>query len=81
MVSTWFRFGDRGLDQPHRRADILRRARITVPAGTFDVRHYRIRPAHYPPLDLWVIPGDFLFVRLAWDYLGTRYDLAELARD
>jgi hypothetical protein len=56
-------------------------ARVAVPAGAFETRHYRIRPAHYPPMDLWVIPGDFLFVRLAWDYLGTRYDLVELSRD
>jgi hypothetical protein len=52
---------------------------LTVPAGTFDVRHYRIiLPDDRPPLLLWVTGEDRLLVRLSWTLLESRYDLVEV---
>lgn len=52
---------------------------VSVPAGTFDCRHYRIHPEHFDsPLELYVSGSDCLLVRLEWAHLDSRYDLAEL---
>lgn len=53
--------------------------RITVPAGTFSTRHYRLiasNPAT-PPLETWVMGDDSQFVKMRWDLLRSDYVLAE----
>jgi len=52
---------------------------LTVAAGTFHCRRYRIMPRDFPdPLLLWVTGEDRLLVRCRWDYLQSTYDLAAL---
>lgn len=53
--------------------------RITVPAGTFDTRHYRLMPSNpkNPPLETWVMGPDSIFVKMRWDLLSSDYLLAE----
>jgi hypothetical protein len=53
--------------------------RITVPAGAFDTRHYRIMASspNTPPLETWVMGEDRQFVKMCWDLLHSDYVLAE----
>lgn len=62
-----------------KRLEYVGEGRITVPAGTFDTRHYRILlPDDRPPLDVWVTGPDRVFVKLTWTLLDSRYELTEL---
>ena len=53
---------------------------ITVPAGTFETRHYLLHPSRpdWTPLETWVTGPDYVFVKLSWDVTGADYVLAEL---
>jgi len=53
---------------------------ITVPAGTFETRHYLLHPSRpeWTPLETWVTGPDYVFVKLSWDVLEADYVLAEL---
>lgn len=62
------------------------RETITVRAGTFEVDHYLFRlegslPVEHPTEELWVIPDDFIIVKIrVGGYLATTYELVELIR-
>lgn len=53
---------------------------VTVPAGTFEARHYSLHPSRpdWTPLETWVTGPDYLFVKLSWDVFEADYVLAEL---
>ena len=59
--------------------EFVGKERITVPAGTFDTRHYRLLPSNpkNPPLETWVMGDDSMFVKMRWDLLSSDYVLAE----
>lgn len=54
--------------------------RLTVPAGTFDTRHFAILFPGYPPLDCWVMAGDYTFVRQYWSHLKGVYELVSFEK-
>ncbi|KKW91731.1 hypothetical protein [Sphingobium chungbukense] len=59
------------------------RTTITVRAGTFEVDHYLFRlegslPVEHPTEELWVMPDDFIIVKIrVGGYLATTYELVE----
>lgn len=61
---------------------------ITVPAGTFDARHFQVvdtageLPEEHPPYDIWTTADDDnLFLRgSVGGYMMTHYELVELER-
>jgi hypothetical protein len=54
--------------------------RRTVPAGTFDTLHFQILFPGYPPLDCWVMPDDYTFVRQYWSHLQGVYELVSFKK-
>ena len=53
---------------------------VTVPARTFEARHYLLHPSRpeWTPLETWVTGPDYVFVKLSWDVLDADYVLAEI---
>lgn len=51
---------------------------INLSCGTFRARHYTVRYADFPPLDMWVCVQTGILVRLTWDYTGDRFQLDAL---
>jgi len=55
---------------------------VTVPAGSFRARRYRIHPmrleADWDPLDFWVHGDEHILVKIRWDMIGYSYILTEL---
>ncbi|MBU6378445.1 MAG: hypothetical protein KJS95_07910 [Gammaproteobacteria bacterium] len=52
---------------------------LSVAAGTFPARHYRLRwQPQWPPADLWVSGERALFLRLDWELNRSRYELSAL---
>jgi len=58
---------------------------LTVEAGTFAARHYRIIPLRVEdpewtaiPLDFWVHGTECILLRLRWDMIESTYELASL---
>lgn len=49
---------------------------ITVPAGTFDVHHFRFLWPDRPAQDLWCTPGDYAFVKARSNQLACDYVLS-----
>ncbi len=50
-----------------------------VPAGAFETERYLAHLEHYEhPLDIRVIPKDYVLVRLTWGHWDVRYDLVSL---
>lgn len=62
------------------------RETVSVRAGTFEVDHYLFHlagslPVEHPTEELWVIPEDFIIVKIrVGGYLATTYELVELTR-
>lgn len=56
---------------------------ITVPAGTFQTRHYDLLPSNtdWPPLGLWVAGEDRQLIKARWDLRERDYVLTELWGD
>ena len=55
---------------------------VTVLAGTFTARHFRLRwQPSWPPADLWVRRQDCVFVKMEWAQVPTTYELAELSSE
>ncbi len=56
---------------------------ITVPAETFDTRHYRLHASQpeVPALETWVFGEDYQFAKMRWDLLSSDYVLAEYQAD
>ena len=54
--------------------------KVTVPAGTFAARHYRILSSlpHRAPLEVWVTGEDVQLVKMRWDLTRTTYVLDRL---
>jgi len=53
--------------------------RVTVPAGTWDTRHYRIQRLNRPPLEIWGSGPDVIPVQLRWEVTKRTYVLAEFS--
>jgi hypothetical protein len=58
---------------------------LTVRAGTFEALHFQIEcygmPKEHPPYDLWVTPGDYIFLKgRVTGYMQTYYELVRLDR-
>ena len=53
----------------------------SVPAGSFDTRHFLIHTPRddWPPLELWVHGDDNILVELEWPILHSRYILTDLS--
>lgn len=56
---------------------------LTVQAGTFKAKHFRIIPMRveapdWTPMDLWVHGDENIFLRIRWDMIGQTYELTEL---
>lgn len=51
---------------------------VTVPAGSFACRHWRVGYGDYPPLDMWVTGPLDLLVAMRWEHTGARYELVSL---
>lgn len=52
---------------------------VTVPAGTFHARHFKIRwQPHWPAADLWVFGDDYIFLKLSWEISKTTSELVSL---
>lgn len=60
--------------------EYVRDERITVPAGTFETRHFLVHLAGTfdAPLEVWVHGPDCLVVRESWSILKSRYELIEV---
>jgi hypothetical protein len=56
------------------------RGETKVAAGTFETLHFQILFPGYPPLDCWVMPEDYTFVRQYWSHLNGVYELASFER-
>ncbi len=65
----------------HKIIDYVGEETVSVPAGTFDCRHYRLHTSNpdAPPLETWVTGDDRQFVRMHWDLLESEYVLAEFS--
>ncbi len=63
-------------------AEYLGEERQTVPAGTFDTKHF-VFPTHgnedWDPEYLWFTGEDLILVKIRWDHLRTTYELVELS--
>lgn len=61
------------------RAQYLGEEEVTVPAGTFQAKHFvfPLRESKRPPEHVWYHGDDLLFVQIRWDLLKTTYVLAE----
>lgn len=51
--------------------------KISVPAGTFDVHHFRFVWPDRPPQELWCTPGDYAFVKARSNQLASDYVLTK----
>jgi len=51
--------------------DYMGEETLTVPAGTFPCRYYRLHPSNpqNPPLETWVTGEDATLVKMRWDLL------------
>ena len=67
----------------HKIIDYVGEETLSVPAGRFDCRHFRLHASNpeAPPLETWVTGEDSQLVRLRWDLLESEYVLAELSND
>ncbi|MSO64745.1 MAG: hypothetical protein EXQ85_02895 [Alphaproteobacteria bacterium] len=66
-----------------KRFEYVGEERLTVPAGTFDTRHYRLlsnRP-DWSPLELWVFGPDRQLAKAHWDLRERDYILTDLWGD
>lgn len=63
-------------------AEYLGDEAVTVPAGTFQTKHF-VYPTHgdtdHEPEHVWYAGEDLLFVKIRWDHLRTTYELVEFA--
>lgn len=50
---------------------------ITVPAGSFDVHHFRFLWPDRPSQELWCTPGDYTFVKARSNQLACNYVLTD----
>lgn len=51
---------------------------LTVPAGTFQARHYQFRwQSYWAPADYWVFGDDYTFLQARWSEFGTSSVLVE----
>ncbi|MBM3502338.1 MAG: hypothetical protein FJX65_00535 [Alphaproteobacteria bacterium] len=64
----------------HKRIEYAGEERVTVPAGTFATRHYRILSSlpGRTPLLVWVTGEDTQLVKMRWDLTRTTYVLDRL---
>lgn len=61
------------------RAQFVGEESVTVPAGTFEAKHFvfPLRHSGKPPEHVWYHGDDLFFVQIRWDLLKTTYVLAE----
>lgn len=67
----------------HKTMDYIGEETLTVPAGTFQCRHYNLHASTptNPPLETWVTGEDATLVKMRWDLLQSDYVLAEISGD